>query len=180
MKLAAIVPALMAATALYVTSTPASANTTRFACDTAGGRISEFKIPVQASQFRLTGTIQPVVFRDHEDFIPIAAIRLRNPETAHSMTIRLAAANSEAAGANVTYALDNGKGEAIGQVGNLALNYVVSFALVYRQGGQSQIVIGDQVFPVNSDMGSRFDMALGCSTGDFVFDRIGWQVGGAG
>ena len=83
MKLATIVPALMAASALYITSTPANANTTRFACDTASGRISEFKIPVQASQFRLTGTVQPVVFRDDEEFIPIAATRLRNPETAH-------------------------------------------------------------------------------------------------
>ncbi len=177
MKLAALVPAFSVAVALSLTSTPAEANGSRFACDTATGRSSEFRIPLLASEFRVTGTVQPILFRTDENWVPTAVLGLRNPETGNRVSIRLAAPNGQAEGAFVSLAVDNGEGEQRSGVGTLALENVVNFALTYRQGGPSEITIGDQTFPISSDLGNRFDMSLGCSTGDFVFDQLVWQIG---
>jgi len=104
---------------------------------------------------------------------------LRNAETNQSMTLRFAAANSQAEGAFVTYAFDNGdgQGEQRGDVGTLAINNVVNFGITYNQGGQSLFTIGEQAFPLGMELGTNFDMAIGCSTGDFIFDQLGWQFG---
>ncbi len=177
MKLATLVPAFSVAAALTLISTPAQANGSRFACDTASGRSSEFTIPLLASEFRMTGTVQPILFRTDADWIPTAVLGLRNPETGNTLSIRLAAPNGEAEGAFVSLAVNNGEGEQRSGVGTLALENTVNFALTYRQAGDSEIVIGEQAFPISSDLGNRFDMSIGCSTGDFVFDRLVWQIG---
>jgi len=155
----------------------ASANTTRFACDTPGGRVSEFRIPAGASQFRVSGTIQPALFRAHERFIPLAIVSLRNSELGNAMIIRAAAEGAEAGSAFVSVSIKTGDDEQRTGVGTLAVDNVVNFEITYVQGGQSRFVIGEQTFTGTADLGSSFDLTISCSTGDFIFDDIYWQSG---
>ncbi|MEM9084482.1 MAG: hypothetical protein AAGB23_01000 [Pseudomonadota bacterium] len=153
-------------------------STSRFACDTASGRFSEFKIPVNAARFTLSGSLTPALFRAHEQTTPNAIVGVQSSQTGEAMYIRASASSASAQGAMVTAELlREGQREAR-EIGTLAIGNVVGFAIIYVQGGQSRIVVGEQVVNVNADLGASYDLRLNCSTGDFVFDELVWQVGG--
>ncbi|MEM6827744.1 MAG: hypothetical protein AAF553_07350 [Pseudomonadota bacterium] len=177
MAVAAALAACFSTASPTQAQTEAQSSTSRFACDTASGRFSEFKIPVNAARFTLSGSLSPALFRAHDQATPNAIVGVQSSQTGEAMYIRAAAPNSQSPGAMVTAELlREGQREAR-EIGTLAIGNVVGFAIIYVQGGQSRIVVGEQVVNVNADLGASYDLRLNCSTGDFVFDELVWQVG---
>ncbi len=168
---------LAAIALLAVPPSSAQSRTSSYGCDTASGRFSEFAIPVQASRFTLRGRVKPVLFRSDANYRPTAVIRLQNPQTGTAMAIRLKAVSAEAEGALVTAELWKDGDSETAPIGTLALGKVLDFTVAYAQGGASRIVIGERNIDVAADLGADFDLKLSCSTGDFVFDRLTWEVG---
>ena len=177
MAVAAALAACFSTASPTQAQTEAQSSTSRFACDTASGRFSEFKIPVTAARFTLSGSLSPALFRAHDQATPNAIVGVQSSQTGEAMYLRAAAPNSQSPGAMVTAELlREGQREAR-EIGTLAIGNVVGFAIIYVQGGQSRIVVGEQVVNVNADLGASYDLRLNCSTGDFVFDELVWQVG---
>lgn len=178
---------LAACSALLLLAAPATAQlgsqlgaqprTSSFGCDTASGRFSQFAIPIQARRFTISGRIKPVLFRTNEQFLPTAVVRIQNPETGTAMAIRLRAPSAEAEGALTTAELWEGGETETAPIGTLALGKLLTFAIIYEQGGQSRIIVGERTITVGADLGADFDLSISCSTSDFVFDQLTWRVG---
>ncbi|MEM1053215.1 MAG: hypothetical protein AAGI28_14080, partial [Pseudomonadota bacterium] len=166
--------ALVALTALAAPST-ASANGVRFACDTPNGRISELTLPVNATRFVISGTIKPVLFRSDEQWLPTATISLQNPETGNLLSINAIAQSGDAANAMVSVRSISGEDDRTSNVGALALNSVIGFAIIYQAEGDSRIIIGEQNFTATSQLTTNFNLTFNCSTADFVFENISWR-----
>ena len=171
LALAPLMPAI-----LFSTSSPASAEGTRFACDTPNGRISEIRFPIQAKAFAVRGTIKPALFRRDDRWLPTAAISLQNPSNGNSLAINMIAQSGEATDASVTVKSIIDGDERTSSVGTLGLDKIVGFEIVYRQDSQSQITIGEQTFTASPQLASAFTLSISCSTADVVFDNIVWQV----
>lgn len=172
----------IAALAIFVSAiavtTPfvASAQGTRFACDTPDGRLSELTLPVQARTFLLRGTIKPVLFRKNERWLPTARISLQSPETRNALAINIIAQSGEATEARVMVQSITDGDEKTSNVGTLALDNIVGFEIRYNQAGESAITIGEQTYTATTPLSDVFNLGLNCSTADFVFENIVWQV----
>lgn len=174
-KLTLALATLMSAIAI---STPfaASAEGVRFACDTPNGRISQLRLPVEASNFVVSGTIKPVLFRTDERWVPTATISLQNPDTGNSLAINMIAQNGGATNAMITVRSITDGDEKTSNVGTLAIDNVVGFVIVYRQAGQSEIIIDEQSFTANAQLTNTFNLNINCSTADVIFENINWQM----
>ncbi|MEL6238034.1 MAG: hypothetical protein AAFQ90_05510 [Pseudomonadota bacterium] len=168
----------LAALTLAANASAASANTARFACDTAEGRVSEFRVPIKASRFTLSGTIKPALFRGDDKWLPTAVVQLKNRETGNAMIMSLTAPSGEAPGAMVSVQQKTGGETKRSDVGTLAVGNLVNFTIVYNRGAQNRFVIGEQPIVSQGDLGTAFDLSLSCSTGDFVFEELVWTVEG--
>ena len=176
-KLSTCFTAALAAIACAGAAAPAAAAGSRFACDTPAGRISEFRIPVEATRFAVTGTIRAAELRMDEKWLPTAVIALKDRTGANRLSISAVAPKGETNNAMVAVRQVSGDDDKSSEVGTLAVGNTVGFAITYNQNGQSELAIGDQRFTARGNLGAAFDLSISCSTSDFVFENLSWQIG---
>lgn len=177
-------PALVAA-ALFVSANPAMAQAqnaqaagSRFACDTPGGRVSSFTIPVTANAITISGTLRPASFRAHETYLPTATLALTNAAGNSALSMQLVAANSQAPGANLSVRQVLAGDDKTSPVGTLALGSEVDFEVTYNRAGQNSFTIGERSFTGTGDFGSSLRLTVSCSSGDFIFKALKLDVKG--
>ena len=177
MKTSSLFTTALAAILATGASAPVQAEPMRFACDAPSGRVTGFQIPVDAKRFRIVGTVKPAAFRPHESFTPTATVELRARGSNNKMVMQLVAPSAQAAGANLTLRQINGSDDKSSPVGNLAIGKVVNFGIIYNEGGENQFLVGEQVFTSQGSLSGQMELAVSCSTGDFVFEQLDWGTG---
>ena len=175
MKLKSI--GILAALVLCTSQAAAQSGPLRYGCDTATGRFSPVSIPFTTSSFMVQGTITPKLFRADERWLPSAFVRVRG-RNQQSITVALTAENGQADAAQGAIIVRNGDNRNRANSALVPLNSELPFRIQYTDGGDVTITVGSDSIAVPNRLGSEIELSLICSTGDFVFSNIGWDLGG--
>ncbi len=158
------------------TPAPLRAPAMTYDCDAPAGHSSSIELAAPGQAFLVQGTVR--AYRAYPSKVPPAAtIALRDAAPGgDSMALRLTTADTAGASyATVMEVTQQGR-RSISQGPRVAVNQPIAFAVAMPQPGRLEMVVGQQQFVTTIRPAARMTITIGCTTGGFKFERLGWGV----
>ena len=149
----------------------ANAAPIRYECDTADGANSEIVQQQAGPNYALQADISAWRFGKHRDRRPGAKIQIKSADGMNSVGIQLSAGVSKPPAAAVSLISTNGGEQKQYLVTTVKLGESVR-ASIRIKDGVVQAEVAGQVADVPVQIGRSAEVAVGCSTGQFMFDKL--------
>lgn len=158
-------------TAVVCAIAPAYAATAKFDCDTAAKRFSQMSLPVSGQHIRISGSVSASMTRADDQWVP-------------KVSLYVAGVGQQYAGFSIS--------EQPNQPWDVELRYTgkestpvttlerfdpIPFTLdVNASTGTVDLTLGSTKYQGSGSAFQAQQLVLSCSTGNFVFDQLSWDV----
>jgi hypothetical protein len=150
---------------------PAHAATAKFDCDTAAKRFSQMSLPIAGEHVRIGGIISAPMIRDDDEWIPKLSLDVTGDGQQHG-GFSISKQPNQSWNVELTFS-----GKESTPVATLARFEPIPFTLdVNSSTGTVDLTLGSKQFHGSGSAFQAQHLMLSCSTGNFVFDQLSWDV----
>lgn len=150
---------------------PAVGATAKFDCDTAAKRLSEVTLPITGQHLRISGQVSSQMIRNDDRWAP-------------KLSLYLAGSGQQFGGFSIVKQPDQPwavtlrySGKESAPVGTLSRLDPIPFILdVNASSGTVDLTLGSNVYHGSGTSFRAEHLTLSCSTGNFMFDQLSWDV----
>jgi hypothetical protein len=158
-------------TAILIGAAPSLAATAKFDCDTAAQRFSEVTLPVAGQHVRVSGAIASQMIRKDDRWAPKLSLYLDNGERQWGGFSVIKLPDQPWA---VTLRYNGTESEPVASLNRLD---PTPFTLdVNASTGTVDLTLGPNRYHASGNSFAAQELTLSCSTGNFLFSQLSWEV----
>jgi hypothetical protein len=152
---------------------PAPDRPEAFACDAAGGDFEEIKNVSVGPEHRISGRLTPRRYRRHGRARPTATVKFYSPEMRRAAGFQVTRRPGQDRLA-ILVIETRATGNTTMQAGWLRLGEELRFELNIGPGGRGHVEINGRRSALATDLGTRAEVSVSCSTGKFDYRALDW------
>jgi len=152
---------------------PAQANPITYGCDTPANSFSAIEQNVQMRSFSIKGKIQPIQFRKGK-YAPLAQIYLQSADGQNRFAMKITSQYKAKAALVSLDITKDGKRDKPFPIGTVNLSEKLNFQISVTDGSKINFTINGIDGSPELTLGDQAEMAIICSTGEFIFSDLEW------
>ena len=172
-RLSQLARAGIIATAIAAWSYSAGAAPILYDCDAAAGTYSNIDLTQSGPAYRVVGRVAGNYFRRHNDWHPVANVRLIAANKKNAVGIRVRRVHLNGPIEFVLQTWVDGR-ESLKVLSTLRRDEPAPFSIEV-EGGITRVRAAGQELVVDPVIGSGATIQIACSTGRFVFEDLDWD-----
>jgi hypothetical protein len=164
----------LSAAAASILAIPAGAMAApvEYDCDSAAGAFSEISLDQAGPDYRVRGTIRPVLLRSHPRYVATATVFIRSADRRRAAAVQIMRGRASRYTVSALRVTDGHTGTA--SLPLIQTGDAVSFELVSNAAG-SFALVGGQRIDLGPAIGEAAHLSVTCSTGQFHFSGLDWS-----